>query len=305
MRRWKPKIGTGLWLGLLLLLVCLAGMAFFGMRLFVWFTLPPEEWTVNLAVYAHLVALLALLLVVGGVLYRIIGVLTLSYQMDRNGLYIVWTGNRAVVPLAQVESIDIGSSGAVKHWRFLPGIGYYSGRGHTGDRRVLHFFTTASLSRSLVIYTADNAYAISPADRETFVQELEQRRRIGAVKSLAPTFEPGRVFFYAFWKDRVVRWALVLTFGINLLLLGILAARYPDLATMIEMRFNAAGQVTELRPRHQVLFLPLAAFVLSLLNTGLGLSFYRRDRTGAQLLQLGSVLIQVLFGVAVLTIIAN
>jgi hypothetical protein len=89
-----------------------------------------------------------------------------------------------------------------------------------------------------------------------------------------------------------------------LLLLGILAARYPYLAEIIEMRFTAAGQVMELRPRHQVLFLPLAAFVLSLLNAGLGVSFYRRDRTGAQLLQLGSIVIQILFGVAILSIIA-
>jgi hypothetical protein len=61
--------------------------------------------------------------------------------------------------------------------------------------------------------------------------------------------------------------------------------------------------VTELRPRHQVLFMPLAAFGLSLLNTGLGISFYRRNKTSARLLQLGSVFIQLMFGVALLAVL--
>jgi hypothetical protein len=304
MRSWKPKPGSGLWLGLMLLLLVIAGVVILGARLALPFLQqPPELWPVNMAIYQEFVAFVLLLLLLGFLFYRVAGALTLRYQMDRNGLYIVWIGNRAVIPLSQVESVDIGLAHATRPWPFINDIGYYSGRGRTAEGKLLHRFSTATLARSLVIQTASDAYAISPAAQESFVQELEQRRRIGAVKSLMPTVEPGRIIFYAFWSDRVVRWALVLTFGINLLLLGVLAFSYPQLAENIAMRFDAVGQVTELRPRHQVLFLPLAAFVLSLLNTGLGLSFYRRNRAGAQLLQVGSVLVQVLFGVALLAII--
>jgi hypothetical protein len=245
----------------------------------------------------------ALLLCSGFLLYRVMGALTLSYQMDRNGLYIVWIGNRAVIPLSQIESLSKGAPGAQVTLLHLRRIGYYWGRGRTEDGRLLHLFTTSSLNNSLVIHTEDEAYVISPAAQDSFVQELEQRRRIGAVKSLRPTFEPGRVFFYAFWNDRVVRWALILTFGLNLLLVGALALRYPELEPMVSMRFNAAGQVTELRPRHQVLFMPLAAFGLSLINAGLGISFYRRNKTSARLLQLGSVFVQIMFGVALLAVL--
>jgi hypothetical protein len=49
--------------------------------------------------------------------------------------------------------------------------------------------------------------------------------------------------------------------------------------------------------------MPLAAFGLSLLNTGLGISFYRRNKTSARLLQLGSVFVQVMFGVALLAVL--
>jgi hypothetical protein len=305
MRRWKPKLGTGLWVGVLLLLVALGGSIFFGVRLTAELLQPPELWPVNLALYTQFVGFVGALLATGLLTYRLAGALTLSYEMDRNGLYILWVGNRAVIPINQIANIDVGATGSVIPWNPLYRIGYFGGRGRNPQGNTLHMFTTLALSRSLLIHTDDNSYAISPADQDSFVQELEQRRRLGAVKPLAPAIEPGRIFLYAFWNDPVVRRALVVAFGLNLLLLGVLAWRYPDLAPAVAMRFDAAAQVTELRPRHQVLFLPMAAFGLSVLNTGLGLLVYRRSKTGAQLLQLGSVIVQVLFGIAMLTIIAS
>jgi hypothetical protein len=183
-------------------------------------------------------------------------------------------------------------------------VGYFSGTARAPDNRPVNLFTTRAPGKSLVIYTTTEAYAVSPAERDMFVQELEQRRRLGAVKTIAPTTEPGRFFLYAFWHDPVVRWSLLLTFSINFLLLGILAWSYAEMAPMLDMRFDPAGLATEQRPRHQVLFLPMAAFGLSLLNTALGLSFYQRNRTSAQMLQVGSVMIQVLFGIALLAIIS-
>jgi hypothetical protein len=303
MRRWKPKLGLGLWVGLLLLLLCVGGTLALGAQLALMLLLPPEQWRIDMEMYGQLVALVALLLASGFLIYRVVGALTLSYEMDRNGLYIVWIGNRAVLPLSQIESLSKGAPGAEVSLLPLRRVGYYWGRGRTEGGKLLHLFTTHSLNDSLVVHTEHEAYAISPAAQDSFVQELEQRRRIGAVKSLRPTFEPGRVFFYAFWQDRVVRWALICTFGLNLLLVGALALRYPELGPMVALRFDAAGQVTELRPRHQVLFMPLAAFGLSLLNTGLGISFYRRNKTSARLLQLGSVFIQLMFGVALLAVL--
>lgn len=305
MRRWNPKPGLGLWIGLLLLLLALAGAGLFGMRLARFLTVPPETWRIDTVSYAELIGLLGCLLATGIVAYRIAGVLTMRYSMDRNGVYISWIGNRAVIPIGQIERIESGIQGARIPWLFLRNIGYYGGRGRTADGQTLHLFSTARPARSLVIHTATDAYAVAPAQRDTFLQELEQRRKLGVVKPLTPTVEPGRIFFYAFWNDTIIRLALLVALGLNLGLLAILATRYADLAPLIAMRFDAAGMPVELRPRHQVLFMPLAALGLSLLNTGLGLALYRRSQAGARLLQLGSVGIQVLFGVAILAIIAS
>jgi hypothetical protein len=303
MRRWKPQPSIGRWIGVLLLAAALAGAGVFAARLGGALTGPPEVWQINLALYGDVVGLLCMLGLAGLLAYRVAGAFTLSYQLDRNGLYIMWLGNRAVVPLDQIHSVDVGVTARRMPWRLLQGIGYYWGQGRTADDVLLHLFATRPPEQCLVVYTAGEAYAISPADHDAFVQDLEQRRNLGATKPLAPTVEPSRIFLYAFWNDRTVRALLLAAFALNLIVLALLAARYPELDPTVRMRFNAAGQVAELRPRHQVLFLPLAAFGLTLINTVLGLSLYQRQQLGARLLQGASVLVQTLFGIAVVTII--
>ena len=303
MRRWKPQPFIGRWLALLLLALTLIGAGVLGVRLGQALAGPPESWRFDLSIYTQVLELVSLLLLAGVLAYRAASAFTLVYELDRNGLYITWLGNRAVVPLDQIQSVDVGVVPGRIPLRLLQGIGYYWGQGRTAEGKRLHLFATRPPSRCLVIYTAEDAYAISPADHEAFVQDLEQRRNLGATKPLASTIEPSRVFLYVFWNDTTVRTLLLIAFVLNLLVLALLAVRYPALDPMVQMRFDAAGQASDLRPRHQVLFLPLAAFGLSLLNTVVGLLLYRSQQLGARLLQGASVMVQVLFGIATATII--
>lgn len=303
MQRWKPQPGNGIWIGLSLLLFAGAAIIVLGARLVLALARPPQEWAISTGLYGQFVVLVLLLVAAGFLLYRVVGVLTLSYEVDRNGLYIHWLGNRAIIPIDHIERMDSGAPGVHLPWRFLQGVGYYWGQGVSSEGKPVHLFSTISPRRALFLHTATAAYAISPNDLDGFVQHLEQRRRIGAVKPLTPTYQRGRFFFYAFWKDSTVRWSLVVAGLFHLLLLGLVAARYPDLAAFVEMRFDATGLVAELRPRHQVLFLPLAAFGLMVFNIGVGLALYRREQAGARMLQVASVLVLVLFGVATLRVL--
>jgi hypothetical protein len=301
MRRWKPQSSSGRWVALALLLVVLAGAGTLGLRLARALSGPPESWPIDFGLNLLIVSLLSLAGLAGVLAYRVGSAVTLGYELDRNGLYIIWLGNRAVVPLDQIQSVDVGVKDArlpVLRW-----LAYYHGQGRTADGKRLHLFTTQPTARSLVIYTAEEAYALSPEDHEAFVQDLEQRRNLGATKVLTASFEPSRMFHYAFWNDSTVRALLLVAFGLNLLVLGVLMARYPALEPMLRMRFDPAGQVADLRPRHQVLFLPLAAFGVTLVNIVLGVLVYRRQQLGARLLQGASAIVQILFGIAILTII--
>jgi hypothetical protein len=305
MQRWKPKPAPGPWIGLVLLIITTGGVVFLGLRLVPALLRPPEEWPVDLTLYGECVAVVCLTILTGILAYRVGGGLTMGYTMDRNGIYVHWLGNRAVIPIDDIERVDSGDAGAHIPLQFLQGIGSYWGRGRTSEGQRLHLFSTLPPEKCLILHTSSDAYAVSPANRDTFVQNLEQRRRIGAVKPLPHAQQPGHMVFYAFWSDPVVRWSFLLAFGLNLLLWGILAGFYPDLAETLPMRFDPTGQVAELHPRHQVLFLPLAAAGLLLLNTAFGLALYRREETGARMLQVASVLVQVLFSVAVFAIIGR
>jgi hypothetical protein len=279
-------------------------VAALGLRLAQALSGPPEGWPVTLELYWQIVGLLLLLLLAGALAYRALAAFTLSYELDRNGLYIIWLGNRAVVPLDQIQSIDLGVIPTRMPWRWVQGIGYYWGQGRTADGKRLHLFATRPPERCLLIHVRDEVYAISPEGHDAFVQDLEQRRNLGATQTLTPSFEPSRMFLYSFWNDSTVRGLLLAAFVLNLLVLGVLMARYSALAPVLRMRFDPAGQVAaDLRPRHQILFLPLAAFGLTLLNIALGILVYQRQQLGARLLQGASLIVQILFGIAMLTII--
>lgn len=303
MRRWKPQPTIHRWIALGLLLALLAVATWLGLQIAARLQGPPEQWQVDLGLFGLVLALVAALLAAGACAYRAAAALTLCYEVDRNALYIIWLGNRAVVPLDQVQSIDLGAAPIRMPWRVFQGIGYFWGQAEGSYDRRLHLFSSVPPAQSLVVYLPDEAYVIAPADRDGFVQDLEQRRNLGATKPLAAAIEPSRIFLYEFWNDATVRTLLLVALTLNLVVLGMLAARYPQLAPMVQMRFDAAGQVSDLRPRHQALFLPLAAFALSLLNIVVGLLFYRRQPVGVRLLQGASVVVQILFGIAVLTII--
>jgi hypothetical protein len=264
---------------------------------------PPAEWEINLGLYFQLLVGLAMLLAAGILVYRVAATLTLAYGVDRNGFYIFWLGNRATVPLAQIESVESGVSVRESAGSLARSIGYYHGSVRLPEGRIIQRFTTLPLSQALILHTPGESFAISPENPEAFVQELEQRRRIGIIQQLSTGVEVGRMFFYAFWEDRVVRAALLAAVGLSLLLVGWLAAIYPVLPTMIDLRADAAGVAAALRPRHQILFLPLAAVAILLINAGFGLSLYSRSPVGARLLQIASALAQILFAVAILTII--
>jgi hypothetical protein len=302
MPSWRPQSSSGRWIAAVLLGLALSGTLVAALRLAQAFSGSPETWPIDSRLFLWLLACVVLLAVSGWLAYRLFAALTLAYQLDRNGLYIRWLGNRAIIPLDQISAIDIGAPGARLPLRPLQGIGTYWGRGRTSNGRPLYLFATRPLSQCLLIHTGTDSYAISPRDQDTFVQDLEQRRSLGATKTLHAQVESGRLISYAFWSDPVVALALALTLLLHLALLAFLFVRYPTLAPSLPMQFNLAGSAVGFRPKYQIFLLPLAAFCLTLLNAGLGIWLYRREQIGARLLQVSSLLVHLLFAIACVTI---
>jgi hypothetical protein len=305
MQRWKPHVTVSLLIGLLGLGAAAAGAVLLAVPFVSRFARPPAAWPLDLTTYGEFLALLLLLALVGFLLYRVGSALTLSYELDRNGVYISWLGNRVVLPLAEIEHIETGAAGARARWAWLGRIGFGVSRGRRADGSPLHVLAPVPLQHSLVLHTAEAAYALAPSDRAGFVQELEQRQRLGVNKSLNTQFKPGPLFAFAFWHDPLVRTALLVALLLNLLALGLLAASAANLTGFIAFTFDAQGNPTTARPGYQLLFLPLAALLVGLLNALAGLLLYRRNAASARLLQVGSVLMQILFGATLLHALAG
>jgi hypothetical protein len=303
MRRWKPVSSARIWVVVALLLAALIAAVLLIGQLATALVGAPAQWPIDQALFLCFLGAVVSMGVAGSLLYRLGSALTLAYGVDRNGAYIFWLGNRAVIPLAQIETVEIGVRLPAHALDLVRNLGYYHGQRTLPNGRILHCFTTLPLDQALVLYTAQAAYAISPVDADTFVQELEQRRRIGAIQPLSEGLETGRFIFYPFWRDPIVRVALGLTFLLNLITLGWLMSIYPGLPELLAIRTDAVGEAVIREPRHQVLFLPLAACVLSLMNIGLGLTIYAREPIGARFLQIASIVVQVLFAVAVISIL--
>lgn len=297
MRRWKPQTSYGRWIALGLLIAALGGMLISLAGLVRRLSGNPEQWRIDIGAFGLLLLLLISLLVIVWSAYRLAAALTLTYAIDRNGLYIRWSGNQAIIPLDRITTIDIGAGPVFLPFGLFQRVGTYWGSAFASDTP-LYLYATRPPGECLIIYTPDAAYAVSPADPEAFVQDLEQRRNLGATKTMQPSLEYGRMFHYSFWRDRTVLALVVAALLINLLALALIAAAYPSLEPLVEMRFDATGEVAELRPRHQTLFLPLAALGLSLLNVAAGLALYQRLPLGARLLQGASMIVQLLFLIA-------
>jgi hypothetical protein len=306
MRNWQPQSSLARWVATVLLVLTLAGSIFFLIEIANAVLLPPEQWPVNDRLYMVFLGFIALVSLSVYLAYRVAGAFTLRYSLDRNGLYIHWLGNTAIIPLGQITTIESGAGYELPRGQVLArSIGFYRGQMALPGGRPLQLFGTASpiSPQTLIVHTADAAYALSPVEPDTFVQELEQRRRLGVIQQLTPTIKRGGLLSYAFWADHTIFWAISGAVVLNLMLFGIAMLDYQQLPSLIQFRFDQEGNLAELRPRHQILFLPLAAATIMLLNAGFGLVLYSREVAGARLLQFGSIIVQVLFGVAIVAIL--
>jgi len=303
MRRWKPQPSWRRRAAVAALVVAMVAMLGVTLPLGRDLLRPLIEWPINRDLFLRLLISLALVVTTIVMAYRVATAFTLTYAVDRNGLYISWLGSSVVISLQAIRSIEQGVRLPMSNGSPFADLGYLHGQVQLADGRRLHRFTTQPLANSLLVYTAEEVYAIAPQDPTAFIQDLEQRQRIGAAQIRPLEVEVVRPFIYLFWEDPLIRTSLLVAVGMNLGLAGWLMSIYPDLPAMIDLRANALGAPTTMAPGYQILLLPLAGAVIGLLNSVIALLLYRQEPTGARLLLMGAFVVQLLFLVAALTIL--
>lgn len=304
MNRWAARRSLGIWVGLLLVVALWGGAVWAGMSLAGQLQGSPKDWPLTLESFGLLLAALGGFSFGGIGLYRALSALTLYYRIDRNAVTIHWLGNTAVVPMDRITAVDIGVKAQRLPTIFSRSFGYRRGTAWSADDTPVYLFATTALPQTVILYTSSSAYAISPAKRDAFVQEVEGRRGLGIVQGQTEGVVRTTRVSYPFWTDRTVRACLALGLVLNLALWGILSSRYTQLAETVALRFDATGSPVSSVSREQVLALPLIGLLAWLANAGLGVGIYRLSRVGTVLLLVGAIVIQSLLAVSLLGIIS-
>ncbi|MCX6071069.1 MAG: PH domain-containing protein [Chloroflexi bacterium] len=269
--RFHPPRLTGLLLGLMFLAVT-AGAATLGLIqlgnigfsawIAVWIALP------ILGVPAALV-----------VAYRLFGLLTASYQLDRDGFRLRWGLAVEQVPLADVHEVKVPDQEAA-HLR--PGQGIWWPGCVVGHRSVdglglVEFFASTSAAGMLLLQLEDRWLAISPSDLDGFRQAYVDMMRMGSLERIAAVRLRPDFLFNRPWSDRWARGLILAGLGLSLLLLGFLAFQASTLLTQVPFGFDPYGAPEGFVSSTRLLLLPMIAGLCWLADFVIGLWLYRKD----------------------------
>ncbi len=236
--------------------------------------------------------------------WQLYGYMTASYAIDRNAFVIRWGLMREIIPMGNVQRV-IAASDLEKGLtlRRIPLSGWWRGVGSHPALGAVHFYATEALARQIVIVTPDRNFVVSPYDREAFLDAFRARIELKPTQPVLYSRVMPGLLSWEFWEDRVAHFLLFLAFLINLGLFGIGLSRYPSAPVQVPLHFDAVGLPDRFGPRSQLFAPAYVALALMIVCVALGAVLYaRKDRYLAYLLWGGSVVIQALFVVSMITI---
>ncbi len=296
MEEFKPDKWLGFVSGVTLVLLVLGvdGVMIWGI----------SQTGVSLAGFALFLLIIVSLFVLTLLGYWLFGLLRSGFHMDRNALVIRWGATTQVVPMNSVTSVLSGDQvKGIARFRGSRWPGLRVGYGEMEEIGPTLFFSTGSLRKQVVLTTPVLAYALSPADATGFLAALRQRLSMGPTQSVEQASQQPGFLTWSFWSDRLGLALLATALFLLVALFGYISLRYPSLADLQPLHFDAAGQPDRWGSRIQVFTLPFIGLLALIANGGLGFLLYERERPAAYLLWAGAIGAQVLVWGATLGIL--
>lgn len=268
---FTPPRLIGLLLGLLFLSVLLGGTAYGASQLA---SASISPWIVAWVLLPLLGVPLAALIA-----YRLYGLLTARYWLDRNGFYLMWGLARDQIPLAELETPRLVRD---LPGRWFPGGGLWwpgcvVGRGLVAGFGRVEFFASTPPEGMVLLTTGDQHLVISPADPLDFLDAFTQAVRLGSLEPIPAVSQRPDFLFNRLWADRVAKTLILLGLVLSLLLLGYLALRAPDLPGRVAFGFDPTGRPDPWAPPGRLLLLPLIGGLCWLVDLAAGIWLYRRE----------------------------
>ena len=249
------------------------------------------------AIAAVALAALGVAIALWGLAYR-----QLAYTLGDDSLDITWLGRVTHVPYDAVEGVYTGQrlvGHAAPQVPVWPGI--YVGPGRARGIGRLRFFATSPDPSALTLVALQHSgVVVSARNPHEFRQALIER--VQATSAETNTTVSVEALERAPWSAVFDLWcAATVGAAIVLLLLVLLAITlgFDALPQQIPLRFDGAGQPSQLAPKNDILRLPAIGLLGMLLNTALGVWLHARERLPARLLWLSAAVLQGLVLVAV------
>ena len=238
-------------------------------------------------------------------MYHTLGLVTLRYRLDRNGVFVRWFGSEQIIPIRDIQRIVPGGElgGVIVRRRGLRWPGHERGTGQVPGIGRTRFLATQPLAGQLLLVTPGSAFGISPRDPDGFVKAFEARKELGPNRLLERELYHAGWLTWPLWTDSTAWTLLGAAAVINLGLFGYLAASFPGLDFQLPLHFNRLGQADRIGTKMELFALPIIGLLILVANISLGLILYRRERAGSYLLWGAAAAVQALFWLAAVSII--
>jgi hypothetical protein len=223
----------------------------------------------------------------GLALYRLHGLITARYVLNRNGLGVRWGLAVEEIPLPEVriERPQDSLRGSLRPQGTIRWPGCVVGAGEIEGLGRVEFFSTRGHAGMLLVTSPSGILAISPPDPDAFLRAFVAAARQGALdpiegRSARPDLFPARL-----WRDPIARPLLFTGIALPLVLLGFLGLRAASLPAAVPFGFDSLGNPDSLVPPGRLLLLPLIGGLCWACDLALGSALYRRgaDRAPSRL----------------------
>lgn len=221
----------------------------------------------------YLLPLLFAFILVPLLAYRLYSLAGAYYHLERDGMRLRWGLRIEDIPTQAV--IGISSDSALERKLPLPWFrwpGSVLGQRTTAEGRRVEFMASRT-NRLVVLATEDAIYAISPAQPEKFLDTFQSFMELGSLSPLPPRSIHPAFLLLRVWQRRPARFLILTGLALNLALLVWISLVIPE-RTTVNLSFSANSDPV---PAVRLLLIPVISSFFFLVDTFLGLFFFRRS----------------------------
>lgn len=244
----------------------------------------------------YLLPALLAVFVIPLLIYRISALMGARYIIERDGIRLRWGLRTEDIPMNAVQWV-----GKAEHYKnrlpkplfFFPGavVGLRQGTGSIPVE-----YIAAHVHPLILIVTPIRIFAISPEDVDAFLKAFHRASELGSITPISERSAYPALLLSLSWTERMPRSLILIGLGMSLLLLMWVALVIPG-REQVSLRLIPVGNAQGTVPAIRLLLLPVLNLFFYIIDTILGLFFYRNreSRPAAYMMWGSSIITSLLF----------